>query len=115
MARTLQDKHQQQSPTAAVARNGAAAPEQPAFAVGQRGAAAAQPAVMAIPVMPGEDAALGIGVPDVALSDDLVPSNGRNGATVAETPVRAVAATSDLARAGSATVRTLQGHIVSRN
>ena len=111
MARTLQDRNRHGSTTAAVARNGAAASEQTAFVVGERGAAAEQPAAMAMSVMPSEDATRGIGAPAAALSDEIRPSTGRDGAAIAGAPLPEAIATSDLATAGSGARRTLQGHI----
>src|SRR5260370_12570971 len=113
MARTLQDRNPHGSTTAAVARNGAAASEQTAFVVGERGAAAEQPAAMAMSVMPSEDATRGIGAPAAALSDNIRPSTGRDGAAIAGAPLPEAIATSDLATAGSGARRTLQGHIAA--
>src|SRR5260370_42138621 len=111
MARTLQDRNPHGSTTAAVARNEAAASEQTAFVVGERGAAAEQPAALAMPVMPSEDAARGIGAPAAALSDEIRPSTGRDGAAIAGAPRPEATVTSDLARPRSGAGRTLQGHI----
>jgi hypothetical protein len=79
--------------------------------VGERGATAAQPAVMAMPDMQVDDAVQATGAPAAALSDDLGPSTGRDGAGIVEAPVREAVTTADLARAGFRAGRALQGHI----
>src|SRR5712691_3488664 len=109
MARTLQDTKRQGS--TAAARNGAAPSGQTTLAVGERRAAAAQRAVMAMPVMPADEAVQAIAAPAAALSDTIRPSEGRDGAAIAEAPVREAAAAADLAGAGSRAGRILQGHI----
>jgi len=66
---------------------------------------------MAMPVMPADEAVQAIAAPAAALSDTIRPSEGRDGAAIAEAPVREAAAAADLAGAGSRAGRILQGHI----